>query len=149
MAHSLAPIKDSVVTGTTRFAPRVPRHRTRTEGDPKQLVVVVVVMVALAFAVLIPIALVLDRQVDRTRPMYDDIHRMEYLQYRVAQAGRTNESLTVGPGESVRIAGSRFTPSAGVTIEVKVTPDGYCVRGENSFGDSPDWVCADGSTNPS
>lgn len=119
-----------------------------TERHPRGTLWVVGLGLVLAFAVMVPVALVLDRHVDRTRPMYEDVEAMAYLQFEVVQAGRPVQPVVVGPRDHVRVAGTRFSPRPGVTIEVRADGDGYCVQGSNKHGDTSQWVCGDGTTAP-
>lgn len=138
-------------------APRIPRSHAapptpswwrRHAGRSGREWYVVGLGLVVAFAIAVPLAIVLDRHSDRTKPMYDDVVSMEALQYQLVQKGKPAKPMVVEPGESVRLVGTRFTPSAGVTIEVRLEGDDYCVRGTNRFGDVSDWSCGDGSTNP-
>ena len=49
--------------------------------------------------------------------------------------------LTLGPEESVELAGSSYTTSPGVSIVVETAEDGYCVKASNSHGDVTEWRC--------
>ncbi|MBC2933305.1 hypothetical protein [Nocardioides sp. zg-1228] len=100
--------------------------------------------IAALFAALVPVVLEVDSRLDRTRPMYDDRSRMEWLQYQtVLTAGRA-EPLELAPGESVELAGERFTSSSGVVVEVRAeAPERPCVRTSNHHGDVTAWACVD------
>ena len=135
---------DHVGVETTRD--HEPRALSWTERHPRGTWWVVGLGLVLAFAVMVPIALVLDGQVDRTRVMYEDVEQMAYLQYEVADEGQPVQDVVVGPQDHVRVAGTRFSPHPGVTIEVRAEDDGYCVRGTNKHGDSSRWICGDAAT---
>ncbi len=47
------------------------------------------------------------------------------------------------------MGGRQFTLSPGVSVQVRATKDGYCVRGRNNYGDVTAWQCGDGATDPS
>jgi len=117
-----------------------PNARSRRPGP----VALGLLAVAALFAVLTPVVLEVDSRVDRTRAMYDDRSRMEWLQYQsVLSAGRA-EPLELAPGESVELAGESFTSSAGVAVEVRAdAPDRPCVRASNEHGDVTAWSCLD------
>ena len=118
------------------------------ERHPDRLLWTVVVGMVLAFAIAVPVAIVLDRTIDRARPMYDDILEMSQLQYDHARRGKPPVALVVGPGGHARVGRDKFTPHDGVTIEVRVDGREYCVRGTTTDGDASEWECGDGTTPP-
>lgn len=110
-------------------------------------VLAIVVALALYAAALVG-GMTLDERTDRSRPMYADIERMALLQYTAHQDSGALVAVTVEPDQTVDVAGSEFTTSEGVSLEVEVTEDGYCIRADNAHGDSTRWQCLDGATRP-
>ena len=101
------------------------------------------------FVVATPVALELDSRIDRTRPMYDDRARMEWLQYQSVLTTGRGVPLDLEAGESADVAGEQFAPSPGVRIEVRVeVPDRPCVRASNDHGDVSKWACVDPASPP-
>ena len=100
-------------------------------------------------AALVPLALRVDAQLDRSRPMYDDRLHMEWLQYQsVVGSGRAVPG-TVSGEQSLDVAGTEFRASAGVTVEVRATdPKVPCVRASNDDGDITEWACLDAADPP-
>ena len=112
----------------------------------RRLAVVVATAFALALAFL-PLADLLDEGMDRKRPLYEDVRRMDDLQYhQMKQTGEPLE-LTLREGETVEIGGRRFGPGRGITLTVSVDDSGYCIKGTNHHGDSTRH-CNDGETDP-
>jgi len=104
----------------------------------------VVLGLVAAFAVATPVAIELDARIDRTRPMYDDRARMEWLQYQSVLTTGRGVALDLVAGESADVAGEQFAPSAGVSVEVRVeVVDRPCVRAGNDHGDVTEWACLD------
>ncbi len=99
-------------------------------------------------AALFPLARVLDQRQDRQRPLYRDVLTMAWLQYDHLQKHDGPIPAELREGESTTIDGHRFTSSPGVTVRVKVSGDGFCVRGWNQYGDVTAWQCADRDTQP-
>jgi hypothetical protein len=101
-------------------------------------------------AACLPLAQRLDDQSERMRLMYEDRESMEWLQYQ--SVTNTGQAIPVelSDGDSARIAGEVFTPSAGVTVVVR-TPetDSYCVQVSNQYGDVSRWACLDEANPPS
>jgi len=97
---------------------------------------------------LLPLANFLDEGMDRKRPMYNDIRTMDDLQYH--QMKQTGEplALTLRVGETVHVGGHHFSPSTGTTLTVSVSDKGYCIKATNQHGDSSQWHCSDGKTDP-
>lgn len=128
--------EDRVVTPADR-----PRWATTTNA--------VVLGVVAAFAVATPVVLELDARVDRTRPMYDDRAAMEWLQYQSVVSTGQGQALDLRDGESAVVAGEEFTPSAGVSVEVRAEDaDRPCVRVSNDHGDVSEWACLDLASPP-
>ena len=121
-------------------------ERGRRATDPA---IVIALGVALLLAALVPLALRVDAQLDRSRPMYDDRVQMEWLQYRsVVGSGRAVPG-TVSGEQSLVVAGEEFRASAGVTVEVEASdPKRPCVRASNDDGDVTSWVCLDADDPP-
>jgi hypothetical protein len=109
------------------------------------------VAVALAFGLavaMLPVLMFLDEQMDRKRPMYDDVHAVHVLEYeQMKQTGR-GTAVMLRDDERATIGGRSFSPSRGTTIEVRLTDDGYCIQGRNRHGDVTQWRCGDGRQNP-
>ncbi|MDP3893895.1 hypothetical protein [Nocardioides sp.] len=104
--------------------------------------------VLVVLAVCLPLVRVLDERTDRLRPMYVDRDTMTSLQYRHFEKHREALPLEVRSGESITVAGERFSPSAGVVVRVRATDEGYCVQSSNSVGDTTSWRCESGETDP-
>ena len=104
---------------------------------------------ALLFALAFPVAVALDSVLDRARPMYDDRAEMLWLQSRSVLTTGRSVPLEVSAGESVEVAGETFTPSPGVTVEVRADePTLPCVRARNEYGDLTEWACLDPDSPP-
>ena len=113
-----------------------PRWATRTNA--------VFAGLAVLFVAAFPVAVEIDDRVDRTRPMFDDRARMEWLQYQSVLTTGRGVALDLVAGESADVAGEQFAPSAGVSIEVRVeVVDRPCVRAGNDHGDVTEWACLD------
>ena len=121
-------------------------ERGRRATDPA---IAIMLGVALLLAALVPLVLRLDAELDRSRPMYDDRVRMEWLQYKsVVGSGRAVPG-TVSGEQSLDVAGEKFRASAGVTVEVQATdPKRPCVRASNDDGDVTAWACLDADDPP-
>lgn len=100
--------------------------------------------VTLTLAACFPLVQELDHLTDRTRPMYEDLESMEWLQYQSVTVTGRAVPLELTDSESARVAGQVFTPSQGVTVVVR-TPeaDSYCVQVSNQYGDVSRWACLD------
>ena len=113
-----------------------PRWATRTNA--------VFAGLAALFVAEFPVAVEIDDRVDRTRPMFDDRARMEWLQYQSVLTTGQGRALELAPGQSTEVAGEPFTPSSGVGVVVRVEePDRPCVRASNDHGDVTEWACVD------
>jgi len=109
------------------------------------------VAVALAFGsvvALLPVGMFLDEQMDRKRPMYDDVHAVHVLEYEQTKQTGHGVAVVLHDDERATIGGRSFSPSRGTTIEVRLTDDGYCIQGRNRHGDVTQWRCGDGEHNP-
>lgn len=122
--------------------------RPRAPGGEKGFLLVLAGAIAVVVA-LLPFARVLDDHVDRQRPMYRDVATMAWLQYRHIKETGDALPLELEEGQGVAVGGRQFTPSSGVSVQVRATKDGYCVRGRNNHGDVTAWQCGDGATDPS
>jgi hypothetical protein len=99
---------------------------------------------AVLFVAAFPVAVEIDDRVDRTRPMFDDRARMEWLQYQSVLSTGQGRALELAPGQSTEVAGEPFAPSAGVSVVVRVEElDRPCVRASNDHGDVTEWACVD------
>lgn len=125
-----------------------PGKKHTDAGVDKGLVIAIAVALV-AMAALFPLARLLDDRADRQRPMYRDVLTMAWLQYDHLRQGGTVEPVELRGGESTTIDGRSFTTSPGVTVHVKASDDGYCVKGWDQFGDTTEWKCGDGDTRPS
>jgi len=105
--------------------------------------------VFLLIAALFPLAQQLDAEADGRRPVYRDVLEMAVLQFRVVRAEGEPIPMTVAPGETVQVGEESFTPSAGVSVEVRQDDVGYCVRGRNADDFVTEWQCYDGTEDPS
>lgn len=105
--------------------------------------------VTLTLAACFPLVQELDHLTDRTRPMYEDLESMEWLQYQSVTVTGRAVPLELTDSESARVAGQVFTPSQGVTVVVR-TPeaDSYCVQVSNQYGDVSRWACLDEQNPP-
>lgn len=100
--------------------------------------------IALFFAASVPLVVALDTRVDRTRPMHDDRREMLWLQYQAVLTTGQSVPVELSSDESVEIAGETFTPSAGVSIDVRADEAARaCVRASNEHGDVTEWTCLD------
>jgi hypothetical protein len=105
----------------------------------------VVVLTAACF----PLVQRLDDQTDRMRLMYDDRESMVWLQYQSVTATGRAVAVELSDGDSARIAGEVFRPSAGVTVVVRAPEAGsYCVQVSNQYGDVSRWACLDEESPP-
>jgi hypothetical protein len=105
--------------------------------------VVVTVATFLLLLASVPLAMTMDERIDRDRPMYVDLARMEALQ--VASVATTGAIVPVdlSGGESAEVAGQEFVASDGVSVVVR---DGggdatYCISVSNQY-DAQDEHCA-------
>jgi hypothetical protein len=128
-----------------------PPETTRSKGPLLLLVGVLVVLAAL-----LPLAMMLDRELDHERLMYSDRQDVAWLEHLAVAAGLEPVTGTVTAGETLVFGEEEFTPSEGVTVEVRREdgegPDGevlpgYCVRSSNEDGEATPWLCHD-STHP-
>lgn len=118
------------------------RHHTRrlvpflisASGLPL-LILALVVLVAL-----MPLARAIDSHSDRTRPMYEDLTEFEELaaDHPIAIRGLGSQVITE---DGISVAGEDFTPSPGVTIELRVESDEYCIQASDEEGDESGWDC--------
>lgn len=105
--------------------------------------------IALLFAAATPLVLALDSRIDRTRPMHHDRVEMLWLQHLAVQTTGGSVPVELSDDESVELAGETFTPSAGVSVEVRADePTRPCVRTSNEHGDVTEWVCLDPAAPP-
>lgn len=112
------------------------------------LAVIAIFAVALIVLALTPAVMLLDRGADRDRSMYLDMETMAKLQYLQFQETGRGTATVLGAGESVVVDGHEFTPSPGVTMEVKVSTTRYCIRGHNQYGHTSMWNCQSAKTDP-
>ena len=126
-----------------------PAARKRTGGGVEKGLVLAIAGALVAMAALFPLARLLDDQTDRQRPMYRDVLTMAWLQYDHLRQGGGVEPVQLSGGESTTVDGQSFTTSPGVTVRVKASDGGYCVKGWDQFGDATAWKCGDGETRPS
>ena len=96
----------------------------------------------------LPFARMLDAQIDRQRPMYSDVQVMAWLQHVHLSTGGEVVPLSLSNGSSTKLGGTTFTPTSGVSIEVRRDGAGYCVIGSNQSGDTTRWQCYDAANPP-
>ncbi|HEX4976260.1 MAG TPA: hypothetical protein VFV40_00200 [Nocardioides sp.] len=104
--------------------------------------------VLLLIAVLLPLAQRLDAGVDVRRPLYEDVMEVAAMEYLAVKSDGHPTAVTVGPHETVEIGGESFTPTEGVTVEVRRDGIGYCVRAGDEDGRQTGWQCYDGLEDP-
>jgi len=109
---------------------------------------VAVVAAVVCLTALFAVARMADLHADRARPMYRDVLSLAWLEYGVLHDGGRPDPVRLGAGDSTTIGGHRLTVSPGVTVRVKVSGDGFCVRGANQYGDTTGWQCGDARTRP-
>ncbi len=98
----------------------------------------------LLFAVAAPLVVALDSRIDGTRAMHHDRVEMLWLQHQHVLATGQSVPVELSDGESVEVADETFTPSAGVSVEVRADePTRPCVRASNERGDVTEWACLD------
>ncbi|WP_159081640.1 hypothetical protein [Nocardioides sediminis] len=81
----------------------------------------------------LPLAMGMDERIDRDRPMYVDLSRMEALQTASVATTGAIVPLELTGGESAEVAGQEFVASEGVSVVVR---DGegdetYCISVSN------------------
>ncbi len=106
------------------------------------VLVTVAVLVLLLAAV--PLALLLDRSIDRNRPMYSDLSRMTIMQDRSLLDTGKVVPVQLSSGESATIGATEFVASDGVSIVVR-GHDGdtaYCITVRNEHGAESDRHCS-------
>ncbi len=109
----------------------------------------VVIVVFLALCACIPLTQAIDHSIDRKRAMYDDLAVMQWLQYQEVVNTGSAIPLRLSNDRSMSVAGTEFTPAAGVTVVVRSSePDTYCVRATNDDGDATRWACLDKENPP-
>lgn len=121
--------------------------RVPTATETRSTVIAMAVVFGLVVAFL-PFAMLLDSAMDRRRPMYAHVHTMDVLQYQQMQQTGHGLPVVLHGDETATVGGSRFSPSPGVAIRVRLSDDGYCVQGRNAHGDVTEWRCGDGQRNP-
>ncbi len=114
-----------------------------SERHPFRAFVAIIAFFALLILALMPLARAIDDKGERMRPMYADLERMHEFQAELEDRTGAPVALTVEPGATATEEGLSFTTSAGVRLVVETTTDGYCVRGENQYGDRSKWQCLD------
>lgn len=114
-----------------------------SERHPFRAFVAIVGFFALLILALLPLARSIDDEGERKRPMYADLERMHEFQAELKDRTGGPVALTVEPGATVTEDGRSFTTSAGVRLVVETSADGYCVQGENQYGDRSRWQCLD------
>ena len=119
---------------------------TSRGGDAAFFLVVLAVVVPLL--ALLPVARNADEVLDRKRPMYDDLARVEWLEYQALRDTGSAVPIDV-EGGPVAIGDTEFEPSDGVRVVVEVPgPEQFCVEVSNSFGDSSGRSCYDPADPP-
>lgn len=122
--------------------------RKRADGRVEKGFVIAIAGALVALAALFPLTRLIDDRADRQRPMYRDVLTMAWLQYDHLRNGGRVEPVQLSGGESTTVDDQSFTTSPGVTVRVKASDGGYCVKGWNQFGDATAWKCGDGETRP-
>ena len=104
-------------------------------------VALAVLILVVAYAAGLAWALAYDARVDRHRTVYTDTRTMADLQTVYAEEhGGQALSLEAGPGESVAVGGSQFTPAPGNTVQVIAADVGFCVRSQSADPDARPWT---------
>jgi hypothetical protein len=81
----------------------------------------------------LPLAMGIDERIDRDRPMYLDLSRMETLQTASVATTGAIVPVELSAGESAEVAGQEFVASEGVSVVVR-DGDGeatYCISVSN------------------
>lgn len=92
----------------------------------------------------LPLAWMADGSLEKDRPMYQDILRMQGFQALHVADGAAPIEATVADGESVEVGTQVFTPSSGVTVVVRTREDGtYCVSASNERGEKSGEHCSE------
>ncbi|WP_157953231.1 hypothetical protein [Nocardioides allogilvus] len=109
-------------------------QRVPTQGDRLPLLITIGVFVVMLAC--LPLVWMLDADIDEDRPMYQDMLRMQNLQaLNVVNEGRP-EDVTATDDEVVKVGGSEFTASPGVTVVVRaVDENSFCVSASNDLGE--------------
>jgi hypothetical protein len=122
---------------------------TSPRSELKPVLAVLAAAVVLLVA-LFPVARHVDETTDRQRPMYEDLARVEWLQYQAMQSTGSAVPLDVEDGETVTIGEAEFRASPGVRVVVEVPgPDQFCAVVSNRFGDESARSCFDPEAPPS
>jgi hypothetical protein len=105
-------------------------------------VVVVAGLVILVFLGLgLPLARAYDTHVDRAKPLYADLARLELLEVAEVRTHGAPLALKLDHSASATVGGEAFRPSVGVVVEAKADGTGFCLRGHDEHGDSAAWQC--------
>jgi hypothetical protein len=120
---------------------------TDREGDAAFVLIVLAVVAPLL--ALLPVARNVDESIDRQRPMYEDLARVEWLEYQALLDTGSAVPVDVGGGETVVIGDEEFRPSSGVQVVVEVSsPDQFCAQAVNEHGDRSSRWCYDPADPP-
>ncbi len=105
----------------------------KSPGDRLPLLITIGVFVVMLLC--LPLVLRMDEGLDRERPMYADMVRMENMQtLNIANGGRPVEADLSG-GDTVEVGAQEFVTSPGVRLVVRATDkNSYCIRVSNEFG---------------
>lgn len=110
-------------------------------GDRLPLLITIGVFVAMLAC--LPLAMLYDDDIDRQRPMYLDMLRMQTLQDQQVASGLPPVAVEIADGEAVEVAGVEFVASPEVTVVVRaVDADSYCVRVSNADGEESNERCS-------
>lgn len=116
-------------------------QRANAPGDRLPLLISIGVFVVMLAC--LPVAMMLDDGIDRDRPMYQDMLRMQGLQGQQVASGAAPVAVEVADGEAVEVAGQEFIASPGVTVVVRVVDaDSYCIRVRNDRGQESSERCS-------
>lgn len=92
----------------------------------------------------VPLALRLDENIDRNRPMYSDLSRMTSLQEANLAVTGSVVPVELSGGESAMIGEAEFVASDGVSVVVRgVEGDtAYCITTSNEYGEQSQEHCS-------
>lgn len=88
-------------------------------------------------------AMRIDQDVDRTRPMYQDMASMQALQSTSILFDGKPVAVKLDAAEPTATIGRQeFTVSEGVSLEVRTEADNtFCIKVSNAHGDVSEWIC--------